>query len=147
MSAVKFSVTGVKEIDQLMKAWPLEVSDKILSQAHSDAAFPLIAAAHLLAPVGKTGNLAESIGVERVGIKRGGDVGQVAVGPRRRGGFKGYHGHLIEYGKTNRDGTRTQAKPFMAPAFNNTKAEVERLIANAIGKRMMTVAKRILKNG
>ncbi len=146
MSGVKFSVTGVKEIDDLLKAWPLDLSDKVLAQAHADAAFPLVAAAHLRAPVGKTGNLADSIGVVKVGIKRGGDVGQVAVGPRRSGGYKGFHGHLIEYGKTNRDGTRTNPQPFMAPAFEATKSEVERNIANAIGKRMMQTAKRILKN-
>jgi HK97 gp10 family phage protein len=146
MSAVKFSVTGVKEIDQLMRTWPLDLSDKVLAQAHADAAFPLVAAAHLMAPVGKTGNLADSIGVVKVGIKRGGEVGQVAVGPRRSGGHKGFHAHFIEFGKTNRDGTRTSPQPFMAPAFEQTKAQVEAGIANAIGSRMLQTAKRILKN-
>ena len=146
MSDVKFSVTGVKEIDSLLKRWPVDLSDKVLAQAHTDAAFPLVAAAHLLAPVGKTGNLADSIGVVKIGIKRGGYVGQVAVGPRRGGMYKGYHGHFIEFGKTNRDGTRSTPNPFMGPAFDRTKSEVERGIAEAIGRRMMATAKRILKN-
>lgn len=145
--SVKISVTGVKEIDAVLRGMPLLLSDKVLSQAHSDAAFPLVAAAHYLAPVGKTGNLAESIGVVKAGIKRGGNIGQVEVGPRRGGAYRGYHGHLIEFGKTNRDGTRTQPKPFMAPAFERTKFEVEGGIAKFLSVRLNQFMKRTLKNG
>lgn len=144
--SLKVSFTGVKEIDAVLRGMPLLLSDKVLSQAHADAAFPLVSKAHLLAPVGKTGNLADSIGVVKVGISKGGNVGQVSVGPRRGGGHRGYHGHLIEYGKTNRDGTRTQTKPFMAPAFDSTKSEVERGIADNIGRRLSAYMKRTVKN-
>lgn len=144
--SVKISLTGVEDIDKVLKGLPLQVSDSVLLKAHSDAAFPLVAAAHLLAPVGKTGNLADSIGVERVGLKRSGEVGLVKVGPRRRGGYKGFHGHLIEYGKTNRNGTRTPGRPFMQPAFDQTKNEVERGIAQAVGVRLNQFMKRTIKN-
>lgn len=144
--SLKVSFTGVKEIDAVLRGMPILLSDKVLAQAHSDAAFPLVAKAHLLAPVGKTGNLADSIGVVKVGISRGGNVGQVSVGPRRGGGHRGYHGHLIEYGKTNRDGTRTQPEPFMAPAYEATKSDVERGIADNIGRRLNVFIKRTVKN-
>lgn len=143
--SVKISVTGIKSIDECLRLLPLEMSEKVLSQAHSDAAFPLVAAAHYLAPVGKTGNLADSIGIEKVGLKRGGEIGSIVVGARRRGQYRGYHAHLIEYGKTNRDGTRTQPKPFMSTAFNNTKAEVESGIAKAISRRVIALIKRSLR--
>lgn len=142
---VRLSITGVKEIDACLRGLPLQVSDRILQQAHTDAAFPLVAKAHMLAPVGKTGNLAESIGVVKTGIKRGGQIGQVSVGPRRGGGFKGFHGHFIEFGKTNRDGSRSEARPFMEPAFNATKNEVEANIAQNIGRRLLNFMKRTLR--
>lgn len=144
--SVKISLTGVKEIDACLKGMPLLLSDKVLSQAHTDAAFPLVAKAHMLAPIGKTGNLADSIGVIKVGISRGGNIGQVSVGPRRGGGFKGFHGHLIEYGKTNRNGTRTQPKPFMQPAYETTKEEVENRIAENLGKRLNAFIKKTVKH-
>ena len=143
--SVKISVTGVKEIDAVLKGLPLQFSDKVLAQAHTDAAFPLVAKAHMLAPVGETGNLAESIGVVKVGVKRGGEIGQVAVGPRRGGGYKGFHGHFIEFGKTNRDGTRSAAQPFMEPAFQATKMQVESGIANNLRKRTESFIKRTLR--
>jgi len=141
------SVTGYKEIDLVLRSLPKELSDKVLKQAHSDAAIPLVNAAHFLAPVGKTGNLADSIGVEKIGIARGGSIGQVNVGPRRKGGFKGFHGHLIEYGKTNRDGSQSKPHPFMAPAFEQTKSEVEKRIADNIGRRVLNLMRRIIRNG
>lgn len=142
---VKLSVTGVEEIDRCLRGLPLQVSDTILAQVHKDSAEPLISDAHLLSPVGKTGNLADSIGAVKVGIKRGGNIGQVNVGPRRGGGFKGYHGHFIEFGKTNRNGTRSTAKPFMEPAWEKTKNQVEAGIANNIGRRLLSFMKRTLK--
>ena len=144
--SVNISISGVKEIDTVLKGMPLQLSEKVLMQAHSDAAFPLVAAAHFLAPVGKTGNLAESIGIEKVGIRRGGEIGSVQVGPRRRGGYKGFHGHLIEYGKTNRNGTKTVGKPFMKPAFDQTKGQVEGNIAENLGRRLNAFIKRTIKN-
>lgn len=145
MSNIKISVTGVKEIDAVLRGMPLELSDRVLSQAHSDAAFPLVSAAHFLAPVGKTGNLADSIGVVKTGLKRGGNIGEVSVGPRRSGQYKGFHGHLIEFGKTNRDGTRTTPKPFMRPAWEQTKAQVEAAIGNAVGRRLLNFMRRTLR--
>lgn len=144
--SINISVIGAKELDAALKGLPSVLSESMVTKAHSDAAFPLVSAAHFLAPVGKTGNLADSIGIEKVGIKRGGNIGQISVGPRRKGGFKGFHGHLIEYGKTNRDGSRTQPRPFMEPAFNNTKTQVETGIAREIGKRITMYLKRTVKS-
>lgn len=141
------SVTGIKEIDKALKGLPIQLQDRILKNAHADAAKPLIATAKNIVPVGKTKNLQSSIGVERVSLKKSNEVGLVQVGPRRKGGSKGFHGHLIEYGKTNRDGSKTTPQPFMEPAFNQTKNEVEKNISQSIGRKLTLFLKRTLRNG
>lgn len=138
--------TGVKEIDAVLKGLKVEVSHKLLQGAHEEAAKPMVDAAHLLSPVGKTGNLAESIGVVKPAVKKVDVVGQVNVGPRRGGGYKGYHAHLVEYGKTNRDGSKSSPNPFMHRAFDRTAGVVLNKINEIIGKRMVRLMRRTLKS-
>lgn len=145
--SVKISLTGVKEIDAVLKGMPLQLQDRVLKNAHADAAKALVDTAQSIVPVGETGNLEKSIGVERVSIKKVDAIGVVQVGPRRKGGYKGFHGHLIEFGKTNRDGTKTAPEPFMQPAFNQTKDVVERRIAESLGRKLYQFMKRTIKNG
>lgn len=141
------SVTGIREIDAVLKGLPRQMQDSILKSAHADAAKPLIDTAKQIVPVGKTKNLQTSIGVERISIKKTNEVGLIQVGPRRKSGYKGFHGHLIEFGKTNRDGTRTTPQPFMEPAFNQTKTQVESRIAESLGKKVYQFMRRTIKNG
>ena len=143
--SVKLSVTGLKEIDNVFKGLPLQLQDRVLKTAHADAAKPLIDTAKSIVPVGKTGNLKDSIGVERISLKRTNEIGLVQVGPRRKGGKKGFHGHLIEFGKTNRDGSKSKPNPFMEPAYNMTKNLVEGRIAESVGKKLNAYMKRTLK--
>jgi len=144
--SVKISITGLKEIDDVLKGMPTVFQDRVLKTAHADAAKPLVDAAKGLVRVGKTSNLKNSIGVERVSMKKVDAVGLVQVGPRRKGGHKGYHGHLIEYGHFTRDGVnKTDAYPFMAPAFEQTKALVEGRIAQSVGVKLAQYIKRTVK--
>ncbi len=143
--SVKLSVTGFKEIDSVLKGLPNQLQDRVLKNAHADAAKVLVNAAKAIVPVGKTGNLKASIGVERIALKKANVVGLVTVGPRRKGGSKGFHGHLIEFGKTNADGTKTNPQPFMEPAFNQTKAQLETQIQVSIGKKLDQFMKRTIK--
>jgi HK97 gp10 family phage protein len=145
------SVTGVKEIDRVLSELPKQMQHTILSAAHTAAAKPLVERAKGLAPEGPTGNLVDSIGVSKVNVKRANKLGEVRVGPRRKGGFKGFAGHLVEYGtkpRRNRKGARRgfmRPKPFMKPAFNLTKGIVEGGIAKEIGKVMVRTMRRYLK--
>jgi len=148
--SIKLSVTGVKEIDKVLRGLPAQLQDKILAQAHADAAKPLVEKAKLLAPEGPTGNLVDSIGTEKLG-KRGREIGQVQAGPRRSRRHKGYAGHLVEFGtkkRTNKRGANRGVMPkkaFMFPAFRQTKTVVENAIAGAIGKKLFAFMKRTLK--
>jgi|SRR5688572_5474435 len=143
MSA-KLSLSGVKEIDAVLKGLPLLTQDRLLKTVHADSAKPVIQAAKSLVPV-KKGNLRDSIGVERVNIKRTNEIGLVQAGPLRGGGKKGFHGHLIEFGKTNRDGSKSKAEPFMEPAFNSTKSEVENRIKESLGRKILAFMNRTIK--
>ena len=145
--SVKISVTGLKEIDEVIKGLPLQLQDRVLKTAHADAAKVGVERAKQLAPIGRTKNLVNSIGVERVNLKRTDQIGLVQYGPRKRGGYKGFHGHFIEYGKTNRDGTKSTPKPFMEPSFLQTKSLIEGQIAESLGKKLAGFMKRTVKNG
>lgn len=146
------SVTGVAEIDRVLKELPKQMTHTILGAAHTAAAKPLIERAKLLAPEGPTGNLVDSIGASKVNIKTAKKVGEVRVGPRRKGGFKGFHGHMVEFGTKQRRTRKKNAnrgimpkKPFMRPAFALTKVAVEAAIAVNIGKVMVRTMRRYLK--
>jgi HK97 gp10 family phage protein len=145
------SVTGKKEIDDVLREWPKQLQHSTLGTAHANAAKPLVERARGLAPEGPTGRLVDSIGVTKTNIKRANKLGEVRVGPRRKGGFRGFAGHLVEYGtkpRRNRRGARRgfmRPKPFMRPAFNLTKRVVENDIANQIGKVMVRTMRRYLK--
>lgn len=145
------SVTGVAEIDKVLRELPKQMTHTILGAAHAAAAKPLVTKAKLLAPEGPTGNLVDSIGVSKTNIKKADKLGEVRVGPRKKGRFKGFAGHLVEYGtkrRRNKKGANRgvmPAKPFMKPSYHQTKNEVERQIAVSIGKVMVRTMRRYLR--
>ncbi len=145
--SVKISISGNVELDRCLKGLPKVLQNNLLQNAHVAAAKPLVDAAKSEAPLGSTGNLKRSIGVERISAATSGGIGVVQVGPRRKGGFKGYHGHLVEYGKRNRgeNGDRSRPIPFMADAFGMTKREVEKNIAFQVGVKVAQYMVRTVK--
>lgn len=82
----------------------------------------------------KTGRLDESIGRIRVPISKATDVGQVRIGPRVGGKYKGYHGHLIEFGtkerytKSGKYTGKGPKLPYIQPAYvreiNNVRDQI-----------------------
>jgi HK97 gp10 family phage protein len=156
-NGVTISITGVKEIDNVLKNLPDAVSHKVLGAAHAAAAKPLIIKEQLLAPEGPTGNLVDSIGVLKTSLKKANAIGEVIAGPRRGGRYKGYAAHLVEYGTQERElkgrgkyprGTkrgRMRPEPFAKPAFEQTKGEVERRIAEEVGKSLNRTMNRYIK--
>lgn len=148
-------VTGAKEIDDVLRGLPLYVSDKLLQNSFSDAAKPLVEKAKLIAPEGPTGNLVDSIGIRKERSAKSllaRSVGEIQVGPQRRGKYKGYAGHLVEYGTANRetksgaDRGKMHPNPFMAPAFEQTKNIVEARINDSIGKKVTAFIRKRIKN-
>lgn len=160
--SVKITLSGVKEIDDALKAMPIELSDKTMASAGIAAAKPLVEKAKQLAPKGKTRNLQNSIGAYRGSFKMvtsgRRQVGEVSAGPRR-GRYKGYAAHLIEYGTQDRyakkrDGKplatpayrgRVTANPFMKPAFDQTRPLILGTYNTILSKRVVSVMKRTLR--
>ena len=150
--SVKISLTGVREIDNLIRNLPKELTHTVLGKAHAAAAKPLINKAKLTAPEGPTGNLIDSIGVIKTPMKRAGALGEVRVGPRRSRRYKGHHGHLIEFGfktraKAGGKGKKTfvAGKPFMRPSFDSTKNLVIEAIRVEVGKKVYATMRRYVK--
>lgn len=113
---------GIEEIAQVLSALPGRLGPQVILKTLRKAAKPIVAEAKSRAPRDK-GDLIRSIGVIN---GRGQGKGQsVYVGPRRGGSFKGYAGHLVEYGtgpRTMKDGGSSgsmPAQPFMRPAADS----------------------------
>ena len=142
---MNLTVTGAKEVDDVLRGLPQQLNHRVMQAAHADASKPLIQTAKNLAPVGATGNLRNFIRVNKPTFKRAGVVGEIFIGPRR-GKYKGHAAHLIEYGKRNRGGKgRTAPRPFMEPAFNMTKGRVLGGINDSIGRKLYSFMKRTIK--
>lgn len=158
-------LTGVKEVDQLLRGLPKELQHKILVNAHAAAARPMVRSAQ--SKINRvTGRLQDSIGVIKSSTRQSADrLGMVTIGPRRGGLYKGYHGHLIEYGHWSRPrissilgfgGVRlvrkdvgkqrwVEAKPFMKPAFTETVNIVSENAKEEIAKKLLSFMRRTIK--
>lgn len=149
-------VTGVKELDDLLRQMPIELNHRILGAANTAAAKPLVDAAQSMAPIGRTGNLKKSIGAVKISQRVAGEIGVVHVGPRRKGGYKGFHGHLVEFGTgprppggwyarfPNAGPTVMPKKPFMKPALDRTRSEIENTRTEFIAVKLVAFMKRKL---
>lgn len=156
--SIQIKVTGVKEIDQVLRGLPLQLNDRILQQAHTAAVKPLVQKEKLTAPEGPTGNLVDSIGAVKASARslKDRDLGAINVGPRRGRGYKGYAGHLVEYGTRVRrlkgngkykSGNRgvMPKKPFAEPAWQATRSQVIANINGEIGRSLLRFMKRTIK--
>ena len=147
--AKNLSFVGIEELSQVLDALAgdKKFSNKVVRGILNKAAKPIIQKAQELAPE-EDGDLKKSIGA--IPGRGRGKGEQVYVGPRRGGRFKGYAGHLVEYGtaphiirakaaggqlhlRGNVFAEEVQhpgaaAKPFMRPAFDAEKDEAISII-------------------
>lgn len=149
---VKIRVTGVKEIDDVLKGLPLQVNHKVLQQAHTSAAKVLVDTAKLTAPEGPTGNTVDSIGVFKYPFAKASELGLIDAGPRR-GRYKGNAAHLTEYGtkpRYNKSGAHrgfVKAQHWMEQSWDRTKDNVTNNINKFLGASLLRFMKRTIKNG
>lgn len=149
-------LTGYKEIDQVLRGLPLQINHRIIGAANAEAAKPMVERAKAL--VAKdTDRLMASIAVVKQPITKSTNLGEVLVGPRLRKG--GYKGHWIEYGTkpryTKGKGKKRPVRgayrgyltprPFMRPAFEQTKDLVLSRIREAIGVKLYAFMRRTIK--
>lgn len=109
-------------------------NDSLFRKVNKKASEPLVSEMHRRAPVGLTGNLADSIGIVN-SPKESRELGAIQIGARRKGGHKGFAAHLVEFGTKKRrtkkrhpifgfDRGKMPAKPFIEPSWENKKDEV-----------------------
>lgn len=146
-------MTGFKEVDAVLKGMPDVLTDKVLQKAHVRALEPFITKEHALTPVGRTGNLADSEGIVKASARSFGnrELGAVTAGPRRNKPYKGFAGHLVEYGtkvRANKNGANRgimPAHPFAQPAWDATKDDVQGRVNAEIGNELYRFMKRTLR--
>lgn len=78
-----------------------------------------------------TGNLRASIGrIKLSSFKRRKRLQPIVlVGPRAYGKYRGFHGHLVEFGHQN-----ASPHPYMRPAYEETKGQARKIVSDAIVK-------------
>lgn len=137
---MKLKLVGDRELAAALRGLPGKLSDTEFQKANVKAAQPLVDRMHRLSPVGLTGNLADSIGIVKAGKGNKGELGMITIGPRRKGGFKGFAGHLNEFGTKKRRTKTTNAnrgvmpkQPFVEPAWEQTKDQVLGSIDKQLG--------------
>jgi HK97 gp10 family phage protein len=154
---VKISLSGVKEIDDVLKGLPKQLQHRVLVAAHKYAAQPFVQTAKSIAPK-RTGKMAESIGVVGLNQKNASVIGEVEAGPMPKKG-RAYVARFIERGTVKRQTLgrgkyrrganrgKVPANRFLESAFMQTKQVIESRIAEGIGKRLFSFMKRTIKKG
>ena len=134
-------IKGLDELVKSLKGLDKQFSHADFQKANVKAAEPVITKAHRIAPVGLTGDYADSIGLVKLG-KKSTQLGGVNVGPRRGGGFEGFHGHLIEFGTKQRRTKTTGANrgvmpknPVMTRSWEATKNEALGIVTKELQKK------------
>lgn len=128
-------IKGERELRKSINGLTHVFTDRQAQKVHAKAAEPLVHEMHKRAPVGLTGNLAESIGTVKSGKNNRREIGLVETGARRKGGYKGFTAHLNEFGTKVRrvkqrhpifgyDRGKMPAKPFIEPSWESKKDEV-----------------------
>jgi HK97 gp10 family phage protein len=149
------SVSGVKEIDKVLKGLPKQLQHRVLVSAHIMAARPFVQAAKALAPE-KSGRLKKNIGSSGVPQKKANVVGETLSGQKSRG----WVGRFIERGTEKRatkgkgkkkkygpgaNRGQVTAKPYLEPAFNQTKTIIINRINESVGKTLFSFMNRTIK--
>jgi len=164
--AKNLSFVGIEELSQVLDALSGDnkLSNKVVRGILNKAAKPIIQKAQELVPK-DDGDLQKAIGT--IPGRGQGKGEQVYVGPRRGGRFKGYAGHLVEYGtaphiiRAKAAGGQLRLHgnvfaeevhhpgaaphPFMRPAFDSKKDEAIGIIKDECKAIILDGFKEVLK--
>lgn len=138
---VDFDLAAAMDLSSLLKSLPQEVQRDVLLDMVKEGAKPVVRAIKRFVPV-DTGALKESIGVGLRKGKRNSMTAAAYIGPVWESRFKNgkkikgkgledligseqpaRYAHNVEFGHVNRDGTTTEAKPFMRPGTEASQVD------------------------
>lgn len=144
--SVKISITGVKELDNVLKMLPRSLDDKFMYSVNREVSKHVVNKMKLLAPEGPTGNLVDSIGT--IKKRKSQELGTAWSGPRRP---KGSAGHLVEFGtrarRTKKGANRGKMpkNPFVEKAFDATKGIMQSERNTAVARVLVRTMRRYLR--
>lgn len=131
----KVELTGADNLDNLFKKLPQQIQQKAQADAYRAGAKIMRDRAAELVPK-KTGKLAKSIDIFTE--TKGQDSGSVYVSLSYKKG--GWIGKFLEFGTS-----KMAAKPFMRPAFDQTKDLMKQEIKRVLALRIRTLVKNFKK--
>lgn len=137
MAQANVQLTGFKELSRKLETLGRKRGKVVVRKAVNKAATPMVKAARRLAPVGETGNLKRGLTKAVRSYKAGALI--VAFIGNKRGQGGAAHAHLVEFGtveryhKSGKSVGAMPAKPFMRPAFDQTKDQQLSILAREIG--------------
>ena len=136
-AAGQSTMSGAQALDGVLKKLPERVARNVVRRAVTKGAKVIEEEMRARAPVGATGNLKASIG--QVGVKSR-DKSKLTrtVGALKGAGRKGFHAHLLEFGTV-----KMAARPFIRPAFDQTKGEALKVIGMELGKGVEKAARKL----
>lgn len=111
-----------KDLRRQFGRLPDVVSRKVARKAVNAGSTPILQTARKQVPV-VTGTLKQSLG-KKTKVYKNSDVALSMVGPRISGKWAGYHGHLVEFGHINVDGSFTPGNPFLRRSQEIAKPKV-----------------------
>lgn len=139
---IAISISGAKEIGQVLDELPKSLSDSVLIQISQKAAAPIVERAKALCPVDtshfgggavqQAGSLKHSIGIKKW---HGDKYAGVIAGPMWP---EGAHGFLVEFGtgpRYHKDGSYAgvmPAEPFLRPAWDSQKGNALEIMKTGI---------------
>ncbi|AHE55908.1 HK97-gp10 family putative phage morphogenesis protein [Sphingomonas sanxanigenens] len=143
MKRLTAEVEGLDSLMRKLDQLPEAIGEKVQRQILMDAGEIIAELARDLVPV-DTGDLRGSItvsdtivGYDGQGLTLGlGGTVTVYIGPQRNSKPDGWYGHLVEYGTI-----KMAAQPFMRPAFDSTKGQVQSRIRNDLAAAIAKAAK------
>lgn len=120
MTKVSFELEGLEELTRKLEG--IADSDRTEKVALEKAADYLVQKAKIITPTLST-KLKESI------VRGDVENGSVLIGPAKN--VVDWRAHFVEFGTS-----KARAKPFMGPAFQSSKAEIQRILANELRRGM-----------
>jgi HK97 gp10 family phage protein len=157
-----FELEGFAELEQVLAGLPGKLGDQTVDKILRKAAQPYLKRAkELSSNQDVTGDTTKSLGI--IANRK---TNSITVGPRRGGQYKGYVAHILEYGAAPHRiaakaaggllsfaGTFTQevnhpgiaAQPFLRPAFDATKDQVQQRIKDQCREIITSEFKAVFK--
>lgn len=141
--AKEVQVTGLKEVQDLLKRLPKVIGHRILLASLRKGATPIVKNIRSNTPV-DTGNLKKSVG-KKAARKKNNESALIVIGFRTSGSNKGFHGHFIEEGFKTRGGGSVKGLHILLRAYQTTAPNAIAITKNQLGPQILKAIEKMAK--